>query len=226
MGAKSTTGSVPLVVLSTLILFLVYIWICLLYTGPRLQRKGRMTMTKKSTTTYQMVIIGVMAAVICILGPLAIPIGPVPISFTNLAIFIALYALGMRKGTISLLIYIFIGFIGIPVFSGFTGGPGKLLGPTGGYIIGFIFMAIISGFFIDRFLDKWYLCFAGMTLGAALCYLLGTVWLAYQANMTAGAALAAGVIPFIPGDLAKIILVVIVGPQIRRRLITANLFPT
>lgn len=178
----------------------------------------------KRSRTYQMVCIGVMAAVICILGPLSIPIGPVPISFTYLAIFIALYTLGMRNGTISLLIYIFIGFVGIPVFSGFSGGPGKLLGPTGGYIIGYIFMALIAGFFIDRYIDKWYLCFAGMVLGAIVCIALGTTWLAYQANMSAGAALTAGVIPFIPGDLAKIILAVIVGPQIRKRLIKARLF--
>jgi len=178
----------------------------------------------KKSTTYQMVSIGVMAAVICILGPLSIPIGPVPLSFTNLAIFISLYALGRRNGTISLLIYIFIGFIGIPVFSGFSGGPSKLLGPTGGYIIGFIFMALIAGLFIDRFFNKWYLCFTGMVLGAIVCIALGTTWLAYQANMSAGAALTAGVIPFIPGDLAKIILAVIVGPQIRKRLIKARLF--
>lgn len=172
---------------------------------------------------YQIVIIGVMAAVICILGPLSIPIGVVPITLTNLAIYLALYILGMKKGTISYLIYMLIGFVGIPVFSGFTGGPSKLLGPTGGYIIGFIFMALIAGYFIDKFLDRWYLCFIGMTLGTALCYGFGTIWLSYQANMSINAALAAGVIPFIPGDLAKILLATIVGPQIHKRLIKANL---
>lgn len=164
-----------------------------------------------------------MAAVICILGPLSIPIGVVPISFTNLAIYITLYVLGMTKGTISYLIYIFIGFIGVPVFSGFGSGPAKLLGPTGGYIIGFVFMALIAGLFIDRFIEKWYLCFAGMVLGTAICYAFGSVWLAYQASMSASAALAAGVIPFIPGDLVKIIVATFIGPQIRKRLVKANL---
>ncbi len=173
---------------------------------------------------YQMTSIGVMAAVICILGPLSIPIGLVPISITNLAIYITLYALGMKKGTLSLIIYLLVGSAGVPVFSAFTSGATKLLGPTGGYLIGFIFMALIAGFFIDRFFDRRYLCIVGMVLGTAVCYIFGTAWLAYQANISAGAALAAGVIPFIPGDLAKIIISAYIGPKIRHSLIKANSF--
>lgn len=179
---------------------------------------------KNKSKTYQMAVIGVMSAVICILGPLSIPIGVVPISFTNLAIYFTLYTLGMKKGTISYIIYMLIGFAGVPVFSNFSGGPSKLFGPTGGYIIGFIFMALIAGFFIDKFFDRWYLCFAGMVLGTAMCYVFGTAWLAYQANFSASAALAAGVIPFIPGDLAKILIAAFIGPQIRKSLIKAKLF--
>ncbi|OBR96797.1 biotin transporter BioY2 [Clostridium ragsdalei P11] len=179
---------------------------------------------QKKSNVYQMAIIGVMAAVICILGPLSIPIGVVPISFTNLAIYFVLYTLGMKKGTISYIIYMLIGFVGVPVFSGFTGGPSKLLGPTGGYIIGFIFMALIAGFFIDVFFDKWYLCFVGMVLGTAVCYVFGTIWLSYQTNISISAAFAAGVIPFIPGDLAKILIATFIGSKIRKQLIRANLF--
>lgn len=179
---------------------------------------------KKKSNVHQMTIIGVMTAVTCILGPLSIPIGMVPISFTNLAIYFSLYTLGMKKGTISYIIYMLIGFVGIPVFSGFTGGPSKLLGPTGGYIIGFIFMSLIAGFFIDNFIDKWYLCFAGMVLGTAVCYIFGTTWLSYQANIPISAALAAGVIPFVPGDVAKILAATFTGSLIRKRLIKANLF--
>ena len=180
--------------------------------------------TTNKPKVYQMVSIGVMTAILCILGPLSIPIGVVPIAFTNLAIYVTLYTLGMKKGTLSLIIYLLIGFAGMPVFSGFAGGPSKLLGPTGGYLIGFIFMALIAGFFIDKFIDKWYLCIVGMILGTAVYYFFGTVWLAYQANITASAALAAGVIPFIAGDLAKIIVTAFVGPKIRNGLIKANLY--
>lgn len=173
---------------------------------------------------YQLAIIGIVAAVISILGPLSLPIGLIPISLTTFAIFIAVYALGMKKATISVLIYILLGLVGIPVFSGFSSGPAKLLGPTGGYIIGYVFMALAAGFFIDRYFDKWYKCFVGMIIGTILCYSFGTTWLAYQANMTASAALSAGVIPFIPGDILKIILALVIGPQIRKRLIKADLF--
>lgn len=173
---------------------------------------------------YQLAIIGIMAAVISILGPLSLPIGLIPISLTTFAILMAVYTLGMKKGTISVFIYILLGLVGLPVFSGFSSGPAKLLGPTGGYIIGYVFMALAAGFFIDRYFNKWYMCCIGMVISTAFCYGIGTTWLAYQANISASAALTAGVIPFIPGDLIKIILALVIGPQIRKRLIKADLF--
>lgn len=179
-----------------------------------------------SMKTKNMVTIALMAAVTCILGPLslAIPVSPVPISLTNLAVYFAVYALGMKRGTVSYLVYMLLGLVGLPVFSAFTGGAGKLFGPTGGYLIGFIFMALICGFAIDTFEDSRLIHFAGMVLGTIVCYVFGTVWLAYQAGMSFSAALAAGVIPFIPGDLAKIIISLIAGPVIRTSLKKANLF--
>lgn len=175
--------------------------------------------------TKIMALIALMAAVTCILGPLslAIPISPVPISFTNLAVYFTIYVLGTKNGTISYLIYLLLGLVGLPIFSGFSGGAGKLFGPTGGYLIGFIFMALICGFFIEKWSAKLYLHFIGMILGTAVCYLFGTVWLAFQANMDFSAALAAGVIPFIPGDLVKIIIALLVGPIIRKQLKRAEL---
>lgn len=178
-----------------------------------------------ASKTRTMVLIAMMAAVTCILGPLSlsIPVSPVPISLTNLAVYFTVYVLGMKLGTVSYLIYMLLGLVGLPVFSGFSGGPAKLFGPTGGYIIGFIFMAVICGYFIEQWSGKLYMHFIGMVLGTAVCYLFGTVWLAYQANMGFYAALGAGVIPFIPGDLAKIIIALIAGPMIRKRLRAAGL---
>lgn len=182
------------------------------------------TQTKSKFTIYQIAMIAVMTAVTCVLAPLSIPIGPVPISLTNLVIYFSLYILGTKKGTVSYLIYLLIGLIGVPVFSSFTAGPGKLFGPTGGYLIGFIPLALIAGFFIQKFFKRWYLCLIGMILGTAVCYAIGTAWLAYQAHMTLRAALFAGVIPFIAGDLIKMILAMLIGPQIRKQLIAANLY--
>ena len=169
-------------------------------------------------TTKTLALIAVMTAVTCVLAPLSIPIGPVPISLTNLAIYFALYILGTKKGTISYIVYLALGLVGLPVFSGFTAGAGKLFGPTGGYLIGFIPMALLAGFFIDKFKGKFVYGMIGMVLGTAICYLFGTVWLAYQAHMDFRAALFAGVIPFILGDLIKMVFAGIMGPQIRKAL--------
>ena len=176
----------------------------------------------RNTRTYSMAVTALMTAVTCIVAPLSIPIGPVPISLTNLAIYLTLYLLDWKKGTLSYLLYLLIGLAGVPVFSGFTGGAGKLLGPTGGYLIGFAFMALICGILIDRSHHNFVIGMAGMILGTIICYAFGTVWLAYQAGMTMGAALAAGVLPFIPGDLAKMVVAAVVAPQIRRRLAKAK----
>lgn len=182
------------------------------------------THTNTRFTIYQIAMIAVMTAVTCVLAPLSLPIGPVPISLTNLVIYFSLYILGLKKGTISYVIYLLIGLVGVPVFSGFTGGAGKLFGPTGGYLIGFIPMALIAGIFIQKFYKKWYLCLIGMILGTVVCYAIGTAWLSVQAHMDLRAALFAGVIPFIAGDLIKMVIAMIIGPKIRRQLMAANLY--
>ena len=178
----------------------------------------------KKTNTRQLTLIGLIAAVTCILGPLSLPIGIVPISLTNLAIYFAVYALGGKRGTLSYIVYLFIGLVGLPVFSGFSGGFPKLFGPTGGYLIGFIFMAFISGIFIDKFSNKIYMCFLGMVLGTIVTYIFGSAWLAYEAHIGFNKALAVGVLPFIPGDIVKIVIASLIGPQIRKRLINSGLY--
>ena len=180
------------------------------------------TQTFRKTSTYAMVVTALMAAVTCILAPLSVPIGPVPISLTNFAIYLSLYLLDWKKGTLSYLIYLLLGLVGLPVFSGFTGGLAKLAGPTGGYIIGFIPMAIIAGIVIDKYTEKWLLCLLAMIVGTIVCYALGTAWLAYEAKMDMMAALWAGVIPFIPGDLVKMALAILIAPKIRAQVCRAR----
>lgn len=179
----------------------------------------------KNITIKKMTLVGLMTALTCVLGPFSIPLpfSPVPLSLTMLAIFFSLYVIGMKLGTLSTLLYLLIGLVGLPVFSNFSGGAGKLLGPTGGYLIGFIFMALIAGFFIDKWPNHLLLGFLGMVLGTAVCYAFGTAWLAYQNHLTLKAALAAAVIPFIPGDIIKMVIAVTVGPIIRKALKKAGL---
>ena len=181
------------------------------------QTSGKKKMNSKAQT---LTFIALSTAITCIIGPLSIviPISPVPISLTILAIYISVYAIGLKRGMVSLLLYFLIGFIGLPVFSNFKGGFQVLIGPTGGYIIGFIFVVLCTGIFIERFEKKVYMHVIGMVIGTLLCYIIGTAWLAYQGNMTFLEALFAGVIPFMWADAIKIIIAAIVGPKLRRAL--------
>lgn len=184
---------------------------------------------KRGLSTAQIAMIGVMTALMCILGPLSVPIGPVPISLTHISVFMAVYALGMGKGTISYLVYLLIGAVGLPVFSGFSGGVAKILGATGGYLIGFVFMALISGWVIDH-TEKRYAHLLGMIAGDALCYLFGTIWFvkvysgADGSGMSFAAALAICVYPFLLGDLIKMVISLVIGPALRGQLRKANLY--
>lgn len=175
---------------------------------------------EKMFTIKQMTLIGVMTAVACVLGPFAVPLpfSPVPLSLTNLVVYFAVYLLGMKAGTVSYLVYLLVGAIGMPVFSGFSGGVGKMAGPTGGYLLGFIFMAIICGAVIDRFPTRRGIHVLGMVIGTMVCYLFGTVWLAGQLGISFVAALGVGVLPYLPGDAAKILLAVFAGPKLRREV--------
>ena len=181
----------------------------------------------KSTTSkvYQMTIMGLMTAVICIIAPISIvfPFSPVPVSLGTLAIYIAVIVLGKKEGLLSVLLYIFLGFIGLPVFSGFTGGAGKLLGPTGGYIIGYIFMALICGLFIEKKSSQIFYCLIGMFLGTTVCYFFGTIWLSIQSEISLSAAFMVAVLPFLPADFIKLLLACSFGFQIRKRLKKAGL---
>ena len=171
-------------------------------------------------STRQMVMTALMAAVICVLAPMSIPIGEVPISLTNLAIYFILYILGWRLGSLSYVVYMLVGVAGAPVFSGFTGGLGKLLGMTGGYIIGFLPMAIIAGLAIDHSRSR-IVHLLGMILGTIVCYALGTAWFCVLSGMGVMPALATCVFPVIPLDLLKMAAAIAVGPMLRRRIVQA-----
>ena len=131
------------------------------------------------------------------------------------AIFFAVYVNGWLWGTVSCILYLLLGFVGVPVFTGFSAGAGKLLGPTGGYMIGYIFLSLVAGFFISKFEKNIPLHILGMVLGTACCYALGTAWLAISYKMSFGAALMAGVVPFILADAIKMAVAVAVGIPVR-----------
>ena len=180
------------------------------------ETSGTVAVDNQKIRTKQMVLIALMTAVTCVLGPLSIPLpfSPVPISLTNFAIFLAIFVLGMKSGTISFIIYLLLGAIGVPVFSSFRGGLQVLAGPTGGYLIGFIFLALIMGFALDHFDRKLVPTIIGMIIGMAVCYAFGTVWLAKLLSLSFKEGLMMGVIPYLAGEAAKIIIAARVGPKL------------
>ncbi len=181
--------------------------------SPSSRQKGRI---------YNLVRAAVFAAVTCILAPFSIPIGPIPISLTTLVLYLSLYLLGWKLATASLVTYLAIGLVGVPVFSGFSGGAAKLLGPTGGYLVGFLPMVLLAGWIIDHVSSRWIQCL-GLILGTALCYACGTAWFCYETKSALTAALGTCVYPFLPFDLIKIAAAMLLGPLLRKRLVQAGL---
>ena len=134
-----------------------------------------------------------MTAIICVLAPLSIPIGPVPISMATFVLFLSIYILGWKLATSSCILYILLGTVGVPVFSGYAGGLGKIMGPTGGYIIGFIPMVIIAGILISKTKNRGFQ-FLAMVLGLIVCYAFGTAWFCISMESKLAPALMACVV--------------------------------
>ena len=165
-----------------------------------------------------MTLTAVMAALICIAGPLTIAAGPVPLSLATFAVYLAGTILGKKWGTIAAGLYLLIGMIGVPVFSGFSGGFQKLAGVTGGYLVGYLPCAFLSGFGMERMEQKgqkWILPVM-MIAGTAVLYAIGTGWFIIQTGNAPGAALSLCVLPFLPGDALKITAAVLLTGPVRK----------
>ena len=178
---------------------------------------------ERKSQIYQFACCALRAALMCIFGPMSVPIGPVPVSLTNLVIYFTVYLIGMKGATISYLIYMLLGIVGLPVFSGYQGGLAKVAGPTGGYLVGFILMALICGFVMEKSNVNIPITVVGMIVGTLVAYAFGTVWFVQLMDVTYSYALTVCVFPFIPVDLAKIGIATVLGKVVRMALIRANL---
>lgn len=188
---------------------------------PTLMNPSSTTTTKHTQTSTRLLVrIALVTAITCILAPLSIPLpfSPVPLSLTNLVLYISIFVLGWKSATVSYLVYLLLGTVGLPVFSGFAGGLGKLAGPTGGYLVGMIFLTILSGWIAERLSKKPVLIFIGMLLGSAVNYLFGTTWLCMQLHLSFAEGLMIGVVPYLFFDIAKMLIALFVGLTIQKRL--------
>lgn len=165
--------------------------------------------------TKQLAYCALFAAFIAVASQISIPMTPVPINLAVLAVLSAGAVLGLKYGTLSVVVYILLGCVGVPVFSSFRGGLGVIAGVTGGYIVGYIIIALVTGFVCER-TEKLKFVIPAMILSVALCYTLGTVWYCILTGTPAGAALASCVIPFIPGDIVKIVVAVLIFKRVKR----------
>ena len=160
------------------------------------------------TNTRKITYCALFAALTAILSQIVIPIGPVPVNLATFAVFCAGAMLGSKWGAFSMFIWAALGLCGVPVFHLFQSGIGTLAGPTGGYIIGYIPAAYVSGLGFRRGAPRfaWFFMF----LAACIYFILGTLWFMFSTNTRLFEALTLCVFPFIPGDLLKIIAAVFV----------------
>ena len=170
--------------------------------------------------TTGMVVTGLLAALLCVAGPISIPLPftPVPLSVVNLLLFFFLEIFGMKKTLGAYLTYLFLGFFGMPVFAKGQAGAASLLGPTGGFLIGFLFTILLSGALLERVREKKILSYAALVIGMAVSYLVGLGWFVIQMDVTMSQAFVLCVLPFLPGDLIKIAAAVIIGREIKKRI--------
>ena len=172
-------------------------------------------MTPKTQT---LAFTALLAALTAVLAQIAIPLPftPVPLTLGTLGGYLAAGLLTWQAAAMSQLVYVLIGAVGIPVFAGFTGGFGILMGPTGGYLIGYIVLALAAGLIISKASGKFYWFVIAMIAGTFFCYLFGTIWyMVVMSQSNVAAALMSCVVPFLPGDAIKIVLASLLSCKLR-----------
>ncbi len=177
-------------------------------------------METKKMKTLDMVYIALFACLMAICSWISVP-GEVPFTLQTMGVFLAIGLLGGKRGTLAVLVYILMGAVGLPVFSGFTGGIGKLVGVTGGYIVGFLASALVM-WAMEALLGrkKWVLALS-MVVGLLICYAFGTAWFmvlytSSKGAITLGAVLGMCVIPYIIPDAIKIAVALLLTNILKR----------
>ena len=166
--------------------------------------------------TTTMTRIALMAAVLCILAPISIPvpISSVALTLATFFLYLMAYILKPRQALTVVGIYLLLGAVGLPVFSGYMAGISRFASPGGGYLIGYLFLAGISSWFVQKY-SAVSMQVIGMFLGTLVMYTLGTLWMANTTGISFLSALPAGMLVFLPLDILKIILASYIGRKIR-----------
>lgn len=164
---------------------------------------------------HKMVYASLMAALIAAGAYIAIPIGPIPIVLQNLFVILTGLLLGSRWGLAGILVYLLAGICGLPVFAGGTGGIGKFIGPTGGYLLGYIPAVYLIGVISERSQRRMWLDAVAAIAGSVIVYCFGVSWLKVVSGMTLAKAMTVGMYPFLIGDVVKIAAAVVIAKSLR-----------
>ena len=180
------------------------------------------TCKRKSLSTLDMVYIGLMACLMAICSWISIPT-VVPFTLQTMGVFLAVGLLGGKRGSLAVLVYILLGAVGLPVFSGFKGGIGALLGTTGGYIVGFLCIALIYWLMTAKLGESLPVVVAACVLGLVVCYAFGTAWFLVVYARNSGpiglmTALGWCVFPYIIPDLLKLALAIALSGRVKKFL--------
>lgn len=171
--------------------------------------------SKIQSQMRMMVFASLMAALISVGAYLSIPIGPVPIVLQNLFVLLAGLLLGSRWGLIAVAVYLIAGICGLPVFAGGTGGLGRLVGPTGGYLFGFLGAAYLVGVITEKTRGTLVWEIVALVAGTLVVYLFGVPWLKVVTGMSLQKALLVGMVPFLIGDGLKIAAAIPIARALR-----------
>lgn len=172
-------------------------------------------MYAQSQKIYKMVTIAFFTALVSILATITIPIGTVPFSMAIFGIFLMANMLPALDACVVVFLYLLLGMVGLPIFSNFSSGPQVLVGPTGGYLIGYLCLAFITAYFTKK-CNRFFLKYIVMIIALLSCYLVGTVWLMVYTSSGIKTALLIGVLPFILPDLVKAFLALILANRIQK----------
>ena len=176
---------------------------------------------KRKIATKDLVLTALFAALTAVLAQIQLPIGPVPFNLAVFGAFLAGMLLAPAWAAASMGVYMLLGAVGIPVFAGFMGGPAVLLGKTGGYVIGYIFIALATALAVKRS-GKLPVIGAAMLAGLLVCYGFGTAWFMAVTGADLVSALGWCVLPFIVPDVCKGVLVCVLGRLLAGRLAKAG----
>ena len=174
------------------------------------------TKPMKNTKTYTIIITALFAALTAVFSQISIPIGPVPVNLALLAVFTAGGLLSPGRAVLCQVIYLLLGAVGVPVFSGFRGGFAVLAGPTGGYVIGYIAAALTISLLLKWLGKKIYTVIPSIIAGLALCYAFGTAWFVISTGTGFLEALMICVVPFLFGDAAKIAVAALLSLRLKK----------